>query len=73
MKYKKALRKIPNRASNDFNNEPEFVYQQVKIIGEVKYYSGIEKYMVKDFSNNKFEAFKDDIIFIEEKGEIIDE
>lgn len=58
-----ANRRIPNRASNDFNDEPEFIFQKVKVLGEVKYYNGIEKYIVKDFSNNIFQVLKEEIEF----------
>lgn len=64
--FRRALRKLPNRASNDFNDEPEFKTQKVKVIGEVNYYNGNKAYLVKDYNNKKpFIVYADKITFEE--------
>lgn len=63
--FLKAIRKIPNVASNDFNDESEYKTQKVKIIADIKYYNGEKGYVVKDYNNHIIVVKKEDIVSIE--------
>lgn len=57
--YIKAKRIIFNSSSNDWNNEPEYKLQKVRIYGETQSGKGyvIDSYGSKKFSCNKSQIF----------------
>lgn len=58
---KKARRIIYNKAFNDFNNEPEYKLQKVRIYDEDK-----EKYVVDSYGKFKFKCDKTQIFLNKE-------
>ena len=71
-KYKKARRIIYNPSANDFNNEPEYKLQKIRIYGERN--SGksyiIDSYGRHKFSCNKSQVFLNKQDFIEKMDTI---
>lgn len=71
-KYKKARRIIYNPSANDFNNEPEYKLQKIRIYGESN--SGksyiIDSYGHHKFSCNKSQVFLNKQDFIEKMDTI---
>lgn len=59
-KYQKAKRIIYNSSSNDFNDEPEYKLQKVRVYGESK--SG-KSYIIDSYGNKKFSCNKSNIFF----------
>lgn len=56
--YIKAKRIIYNKASNDWNDEPIYKLQKVRIYGETK---GGKNYMIDSYGNFKFTCNKNEI------------
>lgn len=71
-KFIKARRIIYNPSANDFNNEPEYKLQKIRIYGESN--SGksyiIDSYGRHKFSCNKTQVFLDKQDFINKKDNI---
>lgn len=62
-KYIKAKRIIYNPSSNDFNNEPEYKLQKVRIYGE-----SISKksYIIDSYGKKKFSCLKEQVFLNKE-------
>lgn len=60
MEYKKARRIIYNPSSNDFNDEPEYKLQKVRVYGESK---SKKSYIIDSYGNKKFSCHKSQIFF----------
>lgn len=62
-KFIKAKRIIYNPSSNDFNNEPEYKLQKVRIYGE-----SISKksYIIDSYGNKKFSCLKEQVFLNKE-------
>lgn len=58
--FKKAKRIIYNLESNDWNNEPEYKLQKVRVYGEAKHG---ESYVIDSYGNRKFNCNKTQIFF----------
>ena len=58
--YKKARRIIYNPHANDWNLEPEYKLQKVRIYGESK---GGKSYIIDSYGNKKFNCDKTQIFF----------
>lgn len=63
MEYKKARRIIYNSASNDWNNEPEYKLQKVRVYGESK---SKKSYIIDSYGNKKFYCHKSNVFFNKE-------
>ena len=63
MEYKKARRIIFNSASNDWNNEPEYKLQKVRVYGESK---SKKSYIIDSYGNKKFSCHKSNVFFNKE-------
>lgn len=61
-KYKKARRIIVNQSANDWNNEPEYKLQKVRVYGE----SNNKKSFIIDSYGKKFSCNKTQIFFNKE-------
>ena len=59
----KARRILYNRASNDWNNEPEYKLQKIRIYGENK--NG-KSYIIDSYGNFKFACHKSQIFLSKE-------
>lgn len=62
-KYKKARRIIINRSANDWNNEPEYKLQKVRVYGES---NSKKSYIIDSYGNKKFSCIKSQIFFNKE-------
>jgi len=60
MEYRKARRIIYNPSSNDFNDEPEYKLQKVRVYGESK---SKKSYIIDSYGNKKFSCHKSQIFF----------
>lgn len=60
MEYRKARRIIYNSSSNDFNDEPEYKLQKVRVYGESK---NKKTYIIDSYGNKKFSCHKSQIFF----------
>lgn len=63
MEYKKARRIIYNSASNDWNNEPEYKLQKIRVYGESK---SKKSYIIDSYGNKKFSCHKSNVFFNKE-------
>lgn len=54
----KARRIIYNNASNDWNNEPEYKLQKIRLYGETK---SKKSYVIDSYGNRKFTCHKSNI------------
>lgn len=63
MEYIKAKRIIYNQSSNDFNDEPEYKLQKVRVYGES---NSKKSYVVDSYGNKKFTCHKSNIFFNKE-------
>ena len=59
----KALRIIYNMASNDWNNEPEYKLQKIRIYGESK---SKKSYIIDSYGNRKFACHKSQVFLNKE-------
>lgn len=59
----KAKRIIVNQSSNDWNNEPEYKLQKVRIYGESK---SAKSYIIDSYGNKKFTCLKTQV-FLDKK------
>lgn len=62
-KYKKARRIIINRSANDWNNEPEYKLQKVRVYGES---NSKKSYIIDSYGNKRFSCIKSQIFFNKE-------
>lgn len=63
MEYKKAKRIIYNPSSNDWNNEPEYKLQKIRVYGESK---SKKSYIIDSYGNKKFVCHKSNVFFDKE-------
>ena len=63
MEYIKAKRIIYNQSSNDFNDEPEYKLQKVRVYGES---NSKKSYVIDSYGNKKFTCHKSNIFFNKE-------
>jgi len=63
MEYIKAKRIIYNQSSNDFNDEPEYKLQKVRVYGES---NSKKSYVIDSCGNKKFTCHKSNIFFNKE-------
>ena len=63
MEYIKARRIIYNQSSNDFNDEPEYKLQKVRVYGES---NSKKSYVVDSYGNKEFTCHKSNIFFNKE-------
>lgn len=61
--YKKARRIIINQSANDWNNEPEYKLQKVRVYGEN---NSKKNYIIDSYGRNKFSCIKSQIFFNKE-------
>ena len=59
-KYKKARRIIVNQSANDWNNEPEYKLQKVRVYGEG---NSKKSFVIDSYGNKKFRCNKTQIFF----------
>lgn len=62
-KYKKARRIIVNQSANDWNNEPEYKLQKVRVYGES---NSRKSFIIDSYGNKKFSCNKTQIFFNKE-------
>lgn len=62
-KYKKARRIIVNQSANDWNNEPEYKLQKVRVYGES---NSKKSFIIDSYGNKKFSCNKTQIFFNKE-------
>lgn len=62
-KYKKARRIIVNQSANDWNNEPEYKLQKVRVYGES---NSKKSFIIDSYGNRKFSCLKTQIFFNKE-------
>lgn len=62
-KYKKARRIIVNQSANDWNNEPEYKLQKVRVYGES---NSRKSFIIDSYGNKKFSCLKTQIFFNKE-------
>lgn len=62
-KYKKARRIIINKSANDWNNEPEYKLQKVRVYGES---NSKKSYIIDSYGNKKFSCNKTQIFLNKE-------
>lgn len=62
-KYKKARRIIVNQSANDWNNEPEYKLQKVRVYGKSK---SKKSFIIDSYGNKKFSCNKSLIFFDKE-------
>lgn len=60
MEYRKAKRIIYNKASNDWNDEPDYKLQKVRVYGESK---SKKSYIIDSYGNKKFSCHKSNVFF----------
>lgn len=63
MEYIKAKRIIYNQSSNDFNNEPEYKLQKVRVYGES---NSKKSYIIDSYGKKRFSCHKSNIFFSKE-------
>lgn len=59
-KYKKARRIIVNQSANNWNNEPEYKLQKVRVYGES---NSKKSFIIDSYGNKKFSCNKTQIFF----------
>ena len=57
-KLRKAKRIIVNKSANDWNNEPEYKLQKVRVYGESK-----KSFIIDSYGNFKFKVHKSQVFF----------